>query len=117
MQENLTSQERLERIASIINKGIYLLALKEGWFCHQKEEKLKRSEISKEERCIVELCKGRGKITNKDLQDLLGIHRNTATVKLKEMVLKRLLVQNGNRRHTYYVLNADRIFSTTNNNV
>jgi len=106
MPENLTPQERLERITSIINKGIYLLALKEGWFCHQKTEKLKRSEISKEERPIVELCKGRGKITNKDLQDLLGIHRNTATVKLNQMMLKGLLVKNGNRRGTYYILNV-----------
>lgn len=108
MQENLTPQERLEKIVSIINKGIYLLALKEGWFCHQKENKTKKAEMSIEEKQIVELCKARGKITNQEIQDLLGIHRNTATVKLKAMVLKGLLIQNGNRRHTYYVFNVQK---------
>jgi len=112
MQENLTHQERLERIAQIINKGIYLLALKEGWFVNpaKKEcEDLQNDKLDLEEQLIINLCKNKGMITNKEVQGLLGIHRNTATKRLKEMAAKRLLIQNGNHRHTYYTEDVHRV--------
>jgi len=89
MEKNLTPQERLERIACIINKGIYLLALKEGWFVNQDNDNDGRAEpkiiLSLEEKQIIDLCKNKGRITNNDVQDLLGIHRNTSSKRLKEI--------------------------------
>jgi predicted HTH transcriptional regulator len=108
MRDNLIPELRLQRIAEIINKGIYLLALKEGWFvnCENKRQKTKPEIIlSMEEEQVLRYCKNKGRVTNKDLQDLLGVHRNTSTKKLKSMVLKGILVQNGSRSHAYYVLN------------
>jgi predicted HTH transcriptional regulator len=110
MYKDLTAEQRLERIAQIINKGIYLLALKEGWFVNlakrEKEKQIKA--LSFEEQQIIELCTNNGRVTNRDVQDLFGVHRNTATLKLKDMVLRGLLTQKGNRRHTYYVLSQFR---------
>ena len=107
MYRNLTPEQRLRRAAEIINKGIYLLAQKEGWFVHSPDtrEQKQNQELSTEEHEIIKACKSKGKITNKDLQDLFGIHRNTATARLKDMVSGGLLIQKGNRRHTHYVSN------------
>ena len=102
---NITPEQRLRRIAEIINKGIYLYALKEGWFVQSaKENEQKQLEgIAPEEHEILNLCKANGRITNKDVQDLLGVPRNTATAKLKDMAKKGLLVRAGNHRHTHYL--------------
>ena len=111
MTENLSPEKRLGRIAQIINKGIYLLALKEGWFADSVKQKIKTTKneaLSFEERQIIDLCRSKGRITNKDFQDLIGVHRNTATKRLKEIALKGLLLQQGNYRHTCYVLNVHR---------
>jgi len=108
MYENLTTEQRLQRIAQIINKGIYLLALKEGWFENSVKEKKKITKteaLSFEEQQIVDLCKKKGRITNRDVQELLGLHRVTVTLRLREMVTKGLLVKKGNCRHTYYAIN------------
>jgi len=98
---------RLRRIAEIINKGIYLLGQKEGWFVSQEEKTMQgQAEVlSIDEEQIIDLCKRKGVITNKDIQDLKQIHRNTATNILREMILKRLLIRNGRQRYTYYSLN------------
>lgn len=110
MHESLTPQERLRRIAEIVNKGIYLLALKEGWFVNsnQTDKKIQNQSqrLSVEEQEIIELCENKGRITNKDVQDLFGVHRNTATRKLKEMVFKGLLIQKGNSKGSIYISNV-----------
>ncbi len=109
MEKNLTPQERLERIASIVNKGIYLLALKEGWFVDSIKQKIKTAKseaLSFEEQQIIDLCKGKIKIRNKDCQNLLGVHRSTAMRRLSKMVSKGLLVQKGNGKGTFYIHNG-----------
>ncbi len=68
-------------------------AWKEGWFPNPVKKKnriTKMEALNFEEQRIVDLCKKRGSITNKHVQDLLGVHRNTATRKLKEMALRQL---------------------------
>lgn len=108
---DLAPEIRLRRIAEIINKGIYLLGQKEGWFISPKEKiRQSRSEVlSIDEELIINLCREKGIITNKDIHDLKQIHRNTATRILKKMVLKRLLFRNGKQRYTYYTVSISRI--------
>ena len=105
---DLNPVERLERISQIINKAIYLLVMKEGWFGNlTKGDAIatQSKEVNLEEQQILELCKSKGRITNKDLQNLLGIHRNTATNKLKKMLSRRLLFQYGNGKSRFYAPN------------
>ena len=111
MNEILTPEQRLRRIAEIIDKGIYLLALKEGWFVNviKKENGVTQAEtLGFDEQQIISLYKSNGRITNGDVQNLFEVHRNTATNRLKDMVLKGLLIPKGNRRHTYYIENVHR---------
>jgi predicted HTH transcriptional regulator len=61
--------------------------------------------VNLEEQQILELCKSKGRVTNKDLQNLLGIHRNTATNRLKRMLSGKLLVRYGNGKSTFYAPN------------
>ncbi|MFH1045524.1 MAG: MarR family transcriptional regulator [Candidatus Omnitrophota bacterium] len=106
----MTPEERLRRIAELVNKGVYLLGLKEGWFVHKiKKQKQKEiQELSFEESQIIDLCKRKGVLANKEIRSLLGIHRNTATNKLKQLVAKGLLTRSGNKRYAYYTLSIGR---------
>ena len=61
--------------------------------------------LSLAEQQVINLCKNKGKVTNKAVQNLLGIHRNTATLKLKKMVSRGLLIKNGNGKDSFYILN------------
>ena len=103
MQENFTSQKRLERIAQIINKGIYLLAQKEGWFadCSAKNVKNKRV-LSQRQDAIMENLRLKGKIKNKEVCELLGVSRDTAHRELKELLNMGLLEAIGKGRAVTY---------------
>ena len=111
MNEILTPEQRIRRIAGIIDKGIYLLALKEGWFADPVKKENRATQIKAldfKEQQVIDLYKRKGRITNRHVQDLFGVHRNTATKRLKDMVLKGLLIPKGNNRHTYYIENVHR---------
>ena len=99
LYDDLMPEERLSRVARIINKGIHLYALNQGWI--DKKEK-KKPELNPEEQQIIELCRKNGRISNKDVQQLLKVHRNTAMQKLRRMELKNLLKRKGNGKSSYY---------------
>jgi len=99
---NLSSDERLNRIANIINKGIYLYALKNDWFDKKDQRKSEEKKITAEEEQIILLAKKAGRITNNDVQALFSWHRNTTTQRLKDMISKGLLVRTGKGRHCFY---------------
>ncbi len=104
MQENLTSQERLERIARIINRGIYLLALKEGWFVSSDRVKKNKSQtaLSQRQEIIMAQVKSRSSITNKEICGLLDISRDTVHRELKTLVKAGLLEVRGKGRASAY---------------
>ena len=110
MNEILTPGQRIRRIAEIIDNGIYLFALKEGWFANPVKKENRTTQIKAlgfEEQQIIDLCKIKGRITNKHVHDLLEVHRNTCTRKLRQMVSRKLLVQNGIGKGSFYILNQD----------
>ena len=102
MREKLTPEYRLRRIANIINKGIYLYALKNDWFDKKDQTKSDKKKMTAEEEQIIQLAKKAGRITNNDVQVLFGWHRNTVSAKMKDMVTKRLLIKKGKGRHSFY---------------
>jgi len=102
ISSNLNPDERLNRIANIINKGIYLYALKNDWFDKKDQAKSDKRKMTAEEEQIIQLVKKSGRITNNDVQILFGWHRNTVSAKIKDMVRKKLLIKNGKGRHSYY---------------
>lgn len=104
MQENLTPQERLERIAKIINKGIYLLALKEGWFVSSDrvEKNKSKTTLNQRQEIIMAQVKSKRGITNKEICGLLGISRDTAHRELKELLDVGLLKAVGKGRAVTY---------------
>ena len=102
IHSNLNPDERLNRIANIINKGIYLYALKNDWFDKNDQTKSDKKKMTAEEEQIIQLVKKTGRITNNDVQVLFGWHRNTVSVKMKDMVRMKLLIKNGKGRHSYY---------------
>jgi len=103
MQENFTSQKRLERIAQIINKGIYLLAQKEGWLAHCSEKKIKNKRaLSQRQDAIMENLRSKGKIKNKEVCELLGVSRDTAHRELKKLISIGLLEVKGKGRMVTY---------------
>ena len=127
MQENLTSQERLERIAEIINKGIYLLALKEGWFDNSDENKKeilpKKESIIEEEIFrildedqieILKLVRNQGSIRVVECAKLIGKSSRWIRYKIKDMELKNILHRIGkskNDPHAYFALNSNLLHS------
>lgn len=106
MCENLTPEQRLRRIAELINKGIYLLALKEGWFEHKPKKKRTKVCLRQRQKLIIEYLKSKGKVTNKEVCEVLGVSRDTAHRELKELLHMGLLKTSGRGRSVAYFKNS-----------
>jgi predicted HTH transcriptional regulator len=102
MKDTLTPQERLERIAAIINKGIYMLALKEGWFVSKEIKEKSKAMLEERQKIIMAHVKSNGKITNKEVCELLAISRDTAHRELRYLLESGLLEVRGRGRSVVY---------------
>lgn len=60
--------------------------------------------LDKDEAIIVDFLTTTGRITSQDVQDILGIAKRTAQLRLKALVDKGMLVSQGKGPSTYYVL-------------
>ncbi len=60
--------------------------------------------LSKDELQIMDFLTTTGKITSSDVQDVLGIAKRTAQLKLKSLVFKKLIKSCGKGPSTYYLL-------------
>ena len=103
MNKDLTPEQRLRRIAEIINKGIFLLALKEGWFdenpVKQKESKI---DLRERQKVIMAHLESKSRITNKEVCELFGVSRDTAHRELKHLLQTGLLKVKGSGRSVVY---------------
>lgn len=59
------------------------------------------------ERKVVEYLAQNEQVTNRQIQELLGVKDSRALKVLKELVAKKIVVKRGKQRESYYILNKE----------